>query len=149
MRRGGIFRRGIKRNQSVRGPMKKFYLLCIGVICLAGCYSSPSARPSYGAESGLHREAPVSTDASVRLSSAQNPRTAAVTSVSLSLDGARAAVRMPGKRAVMLERSFTPRGPRWTKPGAPLVLERLPEGWRLFENGVLVYWACNPKEGVK
>lgn len=129
--------------------MKKFCVWCVGIMCLAGCYSSPSARPSYGAEAGLHREESVSTDAPVLLSSAQNPQSAAEASVSLSPDGTRAVVRMPGKRAVTLERSFTPRGPRWTKPGVSVVLERLPEGWRLFEDGVLTYWACNPKEGVK
>lgn len=63
--------------------------------------------------------------------------------VVLSADGTKAELFTPVKTApAVLERSFTPEGPRWTN--ASWLLKRLPLGWELYENGRLVYSAPNP-----
>lgn len=83
----------------------------------------------------------------IALKGAQNPKAVSAAYVVLSDSGAQAELFLPVKTAsVTLDRSFTERGPRWSRADAPWLLERLPEGWRLFENGCLTYWAGNPQD---
>lgn len=139
--------------------MNKLYAVFIlySVFALGGCaHVSPQA---VGADLDAH-ECVVSggyTWSSVRgrclrlweegiaLKDAQNPKASFVAYAVLSDSGAQAELFLPGQSpSVMLDRSFTQRGPRWSRADSPWLLERLPEGWRLFENGRLVYWAGNP-----
>lgn len=142
--------------------MKQFVFMVTLLFALAGCRAVPAARQTTGPETTVsapqtvaperERSPAVSQMAeedSISLTNAQDPQDGRAAYVRLSADGTEAVVTLPGKAGVKLTRSFTSDGPRWTQAGEPLLLERLPEGWRLFENGMLAYWACNPRDEGK
>ena len=63
--------------------------------------------------------------------------------VLLSASGEEAELFLPrGAAPVRMRRAFTPQGPYWTKH--PYRLQRLPQGWRLYERDRLIYAAGNP-----
>lgn len=62
----------------------------------------------------------------------------------LSESGAEAELFLPAAEPVTMSRSFTPEGPYWTEGNYRL--ERLPQGWRLYEKGLLLYAAPNPPD---
>lgn len=62
----------------------------------------------------------------------------------LSESGAEAELFLPETKPVTLRRFFTPDGPYWT--GGNYRLDRLPHGWRLYKEDVLIYTAPNPPQ---
>ena len=64
--------------------------------------------------------------------------------VLLSADGTQAELFWTLGEQTVLKRGFTPQGPFWHK-GA-VRLERLPEGWLLYQDGRLLFSAPNPPQ---
>lgn len=150
--------------------MKAWIIFVMGMLFLTGCYGAQTARqpvaePQPVAPVAAAPKAPVKKIAAVKpavqpepaqtpqpekwaaeLTSVQDPRATEKAYVFLSEDGTVARVQVPGSQAAELTRSFTANGPRWTAQGVAVVLERLPGGWRLFENDMLIYWGSNPQE---
>ena len=54
---------------------------------------------------------------------------------------------MPQQEPVVMQRSFTPDGPVWKK-GA-FRLERMPDGWFLYQGNNLIYQAGNPPDSSR
>lgn len=64
--------------------------------------------------------------------------------VVLSADGTQAELFWALGPAGILERAFNEKGPYWQKDNVRL--ERLPEGWRLYQDGRLLFSAANPPQ---
>ena len=64
--------------------------------------------------------------------------------VILSADGTAAELFWAFGPSVLLKRAFNEQGPYWQKD--QVRLERLPEGWRLYEEGRLLFRADNPPQ---
>ena len=139
--------------------MKKQLIIGVLCLCCAACASSGGkdsslagadkdghgciASAGYTYVSVLGRCARL-WEEGVRLNPVQAPQGGAVLSAFavLSESGAEAELFLPEAEPVTMSRSFTPEGPYWTE--GKYRLERLPQGWRLYEKGLLLYAAPNP-----
>lgn len=64
--------------------------------------------------------------------------------VILSADGTEAELFWALGPSAILKRAFKEQGPYWQKD--KVRLERLPEGWRLYQDGRLLFSAANPAQ---
>lgn len=64
--------------------------------------------------------------------------------VVLSADGTEAELFWALGPSTILKRAFKEQGPYWQKD--KVRLERLPEGWRLYQGGKLLFSAANPPQ---
>ncbi len=137
--------------------MKKIFILSLCVFC-AACAAHKESLPGadrdghgciasagYTYVSVLDRCARL-WEEGVRLNSVQAPANGALFSAFsvLSASGEKAELFLPEAEPVTLSRSFTPDGPYWT--GGNYRLDRLPQGWRLYKEDVLIYAAPNPPQ---
>ena len=81
-------------------------------------------------------------EAGVRLQNAQDEKATASAFVIISADGSLTELFLPQGEPVVLNRTVTPDGPIWKK--ADLRLERMPDGWFLYQGDLLIYQAGNP-----
>ena len=141
--------------------MKKQLIIGVLCLCCAACASSGGKDPflagadkdghgciasaGYTYVSVLGRCARL-WEEGVRLNPVQPPADGAVLSAFavLSESGAEAELFLPEAEPVTMSRSFTPEGPYWTEGN--FRLERLPQGWRLYEKDLLLYTAPNPPD---
>lgn len=139
--------------------MKKLLFLlaacvALGACCRAGLQKTGSHRDAYGCiASAGYTWSQVAGDclrlweAGVRLQNVQEPDATAAAYAVISADGSQVELFMPQQETVLMPRSFTPDGPIWKK-GA-LRLERMPEGWFLYQQDALIYQAGNPPDASR
>lgn len=133
--------------------MKKFFFILCCTVMVSACASHSTLR--VGEERDVHGCIPSAgytwsrvAGACLRLweeaitlqpaATEQRIRAYAV----ISADGSRTEVFLPEKEPVVMKRSFTPDGPIWS--AGEMRLERRPEGWRFYEQDVLLFQAGNP-----
>ncbi len=139
--------------------MKKLLFLlaacvALGACCRAGLQKTGSDRDAYGCiASAGYTWSQVAGDclrlweAGVRLQNVQEPDATAAAYAVISADGSQVELFMPQQEPVVMQRSFTPDGPVWKK-GA-FRLERMPDGWFLYQGNNLIYQAGNPPDSSR
>ena len=86
-------------------------------------------------------------EAGVRLQNAQDAQATASAFVIISADGSLTELFLPQGEPVVLNRTITPDGPIWKK--GDLRLERMPDGWFLYQKDLLIYQAGNPPDASR
>lgn len=127
---------------------------CIGRLLPGGFAKTGSDRDAYGCiASAGYTWSQVAGDclrlweAGVRLQNVQEPDATAAAYAVISADGSQVELFMPQQEPVVMQRSFTPDGPVWKK-GA-FRLERMPDGWFLYQGNNLIYQAGNPPDSSR